>query len=1330
MQLTKAQPLTQQYLAKQAQQRLFTQLLDALIAGLKNQQDISPLWQKLQQLSAFCQLSQMPLFIDACKYLASATPQPSLLLIQYLIWLQKLINSQPLQLEQQLKKQQSQRNFTYAPELCLSELPDISVRTHNLKNLSPSQFLSAKSFIQQSLAANPFAPLNASVSCLFARIQQIDHEDIPQIYQCTNAFLFFAQSKKKITQEQLKNLAQTPLFYFLILLKQAASFLGLAQTQNYIHCLFTLLDKPQKTEDTTEQHAQIEPELDKDFNLKQIFSFELESLQVSFQRFQKITDSTIAAQQKTDILRAAHSIKGSAAIAGFSELSSIFSQVENYLAHQSITSNDVLQQVQQLNQLIVQYLSTYIASDNAEKIQQQQQEIYHWLKDKQQNNQQQKWHEQLKNWLCLTENDCLLDDPQHLDANLKQIYNAKINELFDLFKHRYYPEFEYFLALYHNHLSADSQETQILALFYNNLEINLNQLMAGDSPSIASTTLEQLEQTSPMQGSEDERFFYQTCSELLIEIQQSLKQNPQVPLFSWLKKEIKNLIQAANHLHLYSFSGFFFNLLSIIIESPKQTVSNLEQANSLLKKSQLLLHRRQYYPQYSTQSILQQIEYIKKNIAYKPREKSEFAEEISDIFQQEANVLLQGIKVQINKWSANPKSNNFAHAILRLLHTLKGSAKLVDASAIAKCAHQFEDLLTNTETHELKHIHHQYQQLKNILNKPHTDKIATGSHKLKPKLPNVYKGELSLSRQELDKQLILASENIIMRDRIERQMRSVSAVIEEFDRTLERLLEQTKQLEQESAATAACEHKNHTTNSDNHEDLELESYSSLQNISQVISESVSDIKDIRHSIVRRNLLTHRFLDSQRKINMSLQQSLLSSRQIEFSQILPRLQATCEKNSRELNKPAQLYINNQQLKIDQALLEQLVTPLEHIIRNALDHGIENAQQRQQQHKPETASIYIQVNKTTSEYQIDISDDGMGIDFNKIRQKALDKGLINQQQALTEKQCLQLIFSPGFSTASKVTDISGRGFGLDIVDYEIKKMGGQIEVLANAQQGASFRIHLPFSLSQNKALFIQQNNQRFAIPFGHIKATLRHTNELKIEHEKLHYLGQKYPIINLSQLLHLKHHSELSEQQPALLLINSLIPTAIVVDKLLAFREIVVKSLGQSFSGFSPVVGGSVLADGQIVPVLDLPALILQQAQGIQPHTLLSTPTTNEPQAPLILIVDDSVTVRKYSSRMLMSHGYRTLRARDGLEAIEKMQKHTPDLVLLDIEMPNMDGFEVASLMKHDTKLKTIPIIMISSRSGKKYQQKAQSMGVQHFLNKPYNKQELLALIKTL
>lgn len=1354
---TKGQILSQRMSASYARQRLFVHCLDSMMESLCDTpirqeagQSISQHFKSLCGLARFSNLPQSLLFIEACQYLYDSNqhldaghPQfrdNAVLLIKYLLFFKQLVTAFPDVFEQELKQRRANHSMMRCPALIVRTISD-----ETLKIETDEAGAKAQAFINSSLGEQIVEQKNATRRIFFEAVSNSDFSDKSTVLNLLNAFLFVSHSSEFLSAGDFETLAEVNFYRLVVLLKQASWAFLYADEQAYIQVLLEFVKQTKQevsiADKADSEHRENDIPADEQFNLTQIFVFELESLRLHFKEFSEAQTISDANAKRADMIRAAHSIKGSAAIAGYQTMSSLFAEVERYLVSQPTVSLENIKQIQELAVHCEDYLSIYIssngslASSSLPSLERSQKVLQNWLNSAHHNDEFERWQTDIKNWLCSDESDLVMLDPRQMDESELIRYELQVGELFNLLKRSRYNDFEYFLALYCAQLKeviSKHAPLSNLEVFVTVLEPSLNAIMTSESPEISDEILFRLEGVCQKSMSVDEAFFYQRCKQLIDEIRLSLKKQAPIPLFGWIKKELKSLIQAANYLSLYALSGLFFSLFRVMAEFSNHNLAKSPLAFSILNQADILIHRRHYYSQYSTDGMLGAIEAIDVAFSDIPSVKvnDSFDDEITEIFQQEAQILLKGVKENLDKWQKSPQSGHFSKAIQRLLHTFKGSARLVGFKQAAQYAHKFEDVLSDSPAADFAELHQLYQCLLLSLT-PHQEKTITQSAECSDELKDkqiLYRGELGVARSSLEKQLSLAGEAIVIRDRIERQMRSVASVVEEFDRTLERLLAQTKRLEQESESA----HLLPSSSKSLDEELELENYSVLQDISQVINESVSDIKDIRDSIVRRNQLTQEFLSTQNKVNMQLQQALLSVRQTEFSHIIPRLKATCEQNSIELKKAANLKVKNKQLKIDQSILEQLITPLEHMIRNALDHGIETPEERAQQNKPQVATILIEIKKTTSEYEINVSDDGRGLNLDKVRQKALERGLINTDEVLSDKQCVQLIFSPGFSTANKITDISGRGFGLDIVDYDIKKMGGQIDVQENGSQGVRFSIRLPFGLSQNKALFVQQASQRFAIPLGHIKSTLKITDELDIRDGKLHYLSQTYQILNLSNLLNLRQHKGLEEThlQPALLLINALQPTAILVDKLLAFREIVIKRLNQHFSGFSPVTGGSILADGHIVPILDLPALILQQTQTDNAPTtwLDSQYGASTERVPLILVVDDSVTVRKYTSRMLRSKGYRALRARDGLEAIEQMQKEVPDLVLLDIEMPNMDGFEVASQMKHDEQLKRVPIIMISSRSGKKYKQKAQSMGIQYFLNKPYDNQELLALIK--
>jgi chemosensory pili system protein ChpA (sensor histidine kinase/response regulator) len=412
----------------------------------------------------------------------------------------------------------------------------------------------------------------------------------------------------------------------------------------------------------------------------------------------------------------------------------------------------------------------------------------------------------------------------------------------------------------------------------------------------------------------------------------------------------------------------------------------------------------------------------------------------------------------------------------------------------------------------------------------------------------------------------------------------------------------------------------------------------------------------------------------------------------------------------------------------------------MLRNALDHGIESAEARRKAGKPETGTITLSLSREGGNVVLRMKDDGAGINDERVLAKALSQGLIKNDAKLTRHDILQFIMLPGFSTAEKVTQISGRGVGMDVVASEIKQMGGSIEIDSVVGKGTEFCIRLPFTVSVNRALMVSIGEDFYAIPLNTIEGIVRvSTYELEEYYRPdapaYEYAGRQYKLQYLGQVLNSHHQPKLQGQPlplPVILVRGADAPMALQVDSLMGSREIVVKSLGPQFAGVHGVSGATILGDGSVVVILDLPAMMREEGSvtdvGYDEPVEEFKPV--EQRTNLVMVVDDSVTVRKVTTRLLERSGMDVITAKDGVDAIALLQDHKPDVMLLDIEMPRMDGFEVATLVRHDERLKDVPIIMITSRTGQKHRDRAFAIGVNEYLGKPFQEQDLLQTIERL
>ena len=367
-----------------------------------------------------------------------------------------------------------------------------------------------------------------------------------------------------------------------------------------------------------------------------------------------------------------------------------------------------------------------------------------------------------------------------------------------------------------------------------------------------------------------------------------------------------------------------------------------------------------------------------------------------------------------------------------------------------------------------------------------------------------------------------------------------------------------------------------------------------------------------------------------------------------------------------------------------------------------------------------------------------DDGAGIPASIIRDKAIRQGMLDKNEELSEREILQFILQPGFSTAQQVTQISGRGVGMDVVASEIKQLGGSLDIDSTVGKGTVFTVRLPFTVSVNRALMVSTGEDFYAIPLNTIEGIVRvSTYELeeyyKPDAPLYEYAGQNYRLQYLGSLLNSDHQPKLQGQAlplPVILVRGAEQPMALQVDNLMGSREIVVKSLGPQFGTVRGVSGATILGDGNVVVILDLPAMIrsdiLSERQRLASLENAKEASRKAEQVATVMVV----TVRKVTSRLLERNGMEVVTAKDGLDAVAQLQDHRPDVILLDIEMPRMDGFEVASFVRHDEALKDTPICMITSRTGEKHRERALSIGVNEYLGKPFQETELLETIKRL
>lgn len=746
--------------------------------------------------------------------------------------------------------------------------------------------------------------------------------------------------------------------------------------------------------------------------------------------------------------------------------------------------------------------------------------------------------------------------------------------------------------------------------------------------------------------------------------------------------------------------------------------------------------------------------------------------ELLNVFLEESADIVESVSASLSRWQADSRNTVEVENLLRDLHTLKGGARMVQISAIGDLAHELEFLyewlaagqlppspalssLLQTCHDRLAHMLDAVRlgqplhaatalidHIRNFSSAALNDNAARRTPaplalaEVPATAPERAVGDtVKVAAELLDDLGNLASEHAIVRGRVEQQINDAQVALSEMETTLERMRDQLLRLDSETQGPLG----RLATEGDAYEDfdpLEMDRHSHLQQLSRALFEASSDLLDLKETLSQKAQTAQGLLLQQARVNSQLQEGLMSTRMVPFERLVPRLQRVVRQVASELGKQVELLVENAEGELDRSILERMVAPLEHMLRNAVDHGLESREARLAAGKPAQGSIWLNLLHEGADIVIEMSDDGAGVPLEAVRRKAIKRGLLDPQARLSDHEILQFILRPGFSTAERITQISGRGLGMDVVHEEVKQLGGSMSIASSPGKGATFSIRLPFAVSLNRALMVNLDDEQYAIPLDTLEGIVRvPPAELEVCYQRqppsYAYAGQHYQLRYLGDVLQGNPQPRLIGQSvpvPVLLVHSADQAFAIQVDSLSPSREIVTKSLGPQFAAVPGLSGATLLGDGRVVLILDL----LGQLQG-QQRRRARLPDTQAPafgeaaRPPLILVVDDSVTVRKVTTRLLERHGMQVLTAKDGVDAMVVLEERRPDLVLLDIEMPRMDGFEVAARIRHDPRLHDLPIIMITSRTGQKHRDRAMAIGVNEYLGKPYQESVLLQSI---
>jgi chemosensory pili system protein ChpA (sensor histidine kinase/response regulator) len=791
-----------------------------------------------------------------------------------------------------------------------------------------------------------------------------------------------------------------------------------------------------------------------------------------------------------------------------------------------------------------------------------------------------------------------------------------------------------------------------------------------------------------------------------------------------------------------------------------------------------------------------------------PRLHDELDAELLEIFLTEAAELLPSVATNLRGLAANPNDGELARDLMRKLHTVKGSARMAGAMRLGEAVHEMETRieaamqLADVPPIIIDDLHSQYDHamvLYDELQNPAAASVASapaadtpppskdephrapvidiaaaradskaetrGEQKPAVVTPISAIGEVSATMTAaapgaqqaatfirvrsdvLDKLVDQAGEVSIARSKLENEVGTIKGSLTDLTENISRLRAQLREVEIQADAQIQARGDKLSRESADFDPLEFDRYTRLQELTRMLAESVEDVAMVQRNMLKGLQSADTDLTSQSRLTRDLQQQLMRVRLVPFSNVSERLYRVARQVAKELDKRVNLDIRGAATELDRGVLEKMAGPFEHLIRNAIVHGLETPDGRRAAGKPETGELMLDVRQEGNEIIVVISDDGGGLHLDRIQARAVERELITADQVLSDRELMELIFQPGFTTASEVTELAGRGVGMDVVRAELASFGGRISISSESGRGTRFTLYLPMTLAIAQVVLVGIGGRRYAIPAGMVEQVRRYRPSVLLAAltDGIIEIPPVGSIVlrPLTQLLGEETTPHLARQTPVVLLRSGDDRLAIAVDEVSSNQEVVVKSVGVQVARLAGILGATILGNGEIVLIINPVQLITRapeppavfdvapdardEAKAAQKridHVMeLSTSTV-----PTLMVVDDSLTVRRVTQRLLERQGYTVLLAKDGVDALRQLQDTKPDIMLVDIEMPRMDGYDLTRNVRGNAQTASIPIIMITSRTAEKHRSMAIELGVNEYLGKPYQEDELLKFIK--
>ncbi|MBI3221917.1 MAG: Hpt domain-containing protein [Nitrosomonadales bacterium] len=721
-------------------------------------------------------------------------------------------------------------------------------------------------------------------------------------------------------------------------------------------------------------------------------------------------------------------------------------------------------------------------------------------------------------------------------------------------------------------------------------------------------------------------------------------------------------------------------------------------------------------------------------------------EQLLPVFIEEADELCPRIGAVLRAWRGQPEDPAHPASLKRLLHTLKGSARMAGAMRIGEISHEIEARVLSAaqrqgESGYWDGLENDFDHIVSLLEELRKTRVAAEVRddsagqarqglRVERRSPELVEGVLRVRADVVDRLVNQAGELSVARSRMESEMRAIKEGLLELTSSVVRLRKQLREVEIQAESQMQARVMRAKESVEQFDPLEFDRFTRLQELTRFMNESVHDVQTVQQSLLKNFEVTGAALQAQARLNRELQKSLMGVRMVPFSSISERLYHIVRQTGKELNKRANLELFGTNVELDRSVLEKMTAPFEHLLRNAMVHGLETAEQRVQQGKNPIGEIQLRLRQESNEVVFEFNDDGAGLNFAALREKAIAKGLLQADAAVSEQQLAEMIFTSGISTATEVTEVAGRGIGMDVVRSEIVGLGGRIDISSTPGQGTRFVIHLPLTLAIAHALIVRAGEHRYAIPTTMVEQVRQvRAPELALLYRdhQVSWQGNAYPLYYLAHLLGEAEHAPENLPRNSLVLLRSGEQRiALHLDEIFGNQDVVVKNIGPQLARLPGIAGATVGGDGAVVLILN-PVQLAQRIAAEVTGAKTAPPLRSEP---LVMVVDDSLTVRKVTTRLLNRAGYQVVTAKDGVDALEQLAEVHPSVMLLDIEMPRMDGFELAKQLRREARTERLPIIMITSRTADKHRDYAMQLGVNAYFGKPYPEQALLEKIAEL